>query len=131
MPLLCVDGIIRNSRGQVLLVKRRNDPLRNAWWVPGGRVLKGEPVERALRRKMREELGIRVGDLRCVGYSEAVNMRHPGIASEGDRLHSLSIVFETQYEAGSVTLDSQSSDWRYFDRLPARFRIQPFATLEV
>jgi colanic acid biosynthesis protein WcaH len=127
MPLLCVDGIIRNSSGQVVLVKRNNEPLRNVWWVPGGRVLKGETLERAFRRKMREELGIKVGGLRCLGYSEAVNMRHRGIRAYGGRLHSISIVFESRLEGTEVTLDSQSSEWGYFDRLPARFRIQSFA----
>jgi len=47
MPLLCVDAVLRNASGQVLLVKRNNEPLKNRWWVPGGRVLKGETVRQA------------------------------------------------------------------------------------
>ena len=126
MPLLCVDGVIRNSSNQVLLVKRVNEPLKNTWWVPGGRVLKGESLERAFRRKMHEELGIRVDNARCLGYCEAVNVRHVGIAAEGGRLHTLSIVFETRVEVARVTLDSQSSDWGFFEELPTRFKIHRF-----
>ena len=126
MPLLCVDGVIRNSRNEVLLVKRNNEPMRNRWWVPGGRVLKGETLERAFRRKMREELGVRVGELRRVGYFEAVKMPHPGIATHGGRLHAISIIFETRMDATEVALDSQSSDWGYFEKLPAQFKIQSF-----
>ena len=126
MPLLCVDGVIRNSAGQALLVKRSNEPLRNRWWVPGGRVLKGETLERAFRRKMHEELGIRVKDFHCVGYFEAVDMRHREINSHGGKLHSLSIVFESHINNADVTLDSQSSDWGYFEKLPARFNLRPF-----
>ena len=126
MPLLCVDGVIRNSRGEVLLVKRNNEPLKNRWWVPGGRVLKGETLERAFRRKMREELGVRVGALRRLGYFEAAKMPHPGIGAYGGRLHSVSIIFEAHMDLTEVALDSQSSDWGYFEQLPAQFKIQSF-----
>jgi colanic acid biosynthesis protein WcaH len=126
MPLLCVDAVIKNSAGKVLLVKRKNEPLKNYWWVPGGRVLKGETLDQTFHRKMREELGIRVKQLRCVGYYEAVNMPHVGIAAHGGRLHSLSIVFEARCDANEVSLDSQSSDWGYFDKLPLRFKVRPF-----
>jgi len=126
MPLLCVDGVIRNPSGQILLVKRRNEPLKNSWWVPGGRVLKGESVDRAFRRKMLEELGIRVRKFLCIGYCEASSVRHLGIESEGGRLHTLSIVLETRFESTNVILDSQSSDWGFFDKLPTRFVIRTF-----
>lgn len=126
MPLLCVDGVIRNSADQVLLVKRSNEPLKGRWWVPGGRVLKGESLEKAFRRKMREELGVRIRDLRCIGYFEATRMRHRELGARGGRLHSLSIVFEARTDVTGVTLDSQSSDWGYFAKLPSQFKIQAF-----
>jgi GDP-mannose mannosyl hydrolase len=127
MPLLCVDGVLRDSSGRVLLVKRSNEPLKNHWWVPGGRVLKGETLQRAFRRKMHEELGLRVKKMHCLGYYEAVDMHHGGIDSNGGRLHSVSVVFESVVDGANVTLDSQSSDWGYFKQLPTRFKIQAFA----
>ena len=126
MPLLCVDAVIRNSAGKVLLVKRKNEPLKNHWWVPGGRVLKGESIERAFRRKMREELGVRLGKVRCIGYYEAVDMRHAGLREHGGRLHSFSMVFEALLDATNIVLDSQSTDWGYFEKLPTRFAVQHF-----
>ena len=63
MPVLCVDCIIVNEKGQYLLLKRMGEPLKGEWWTPGGRVLKGEKLENAVRRKIGEELGIQLKNL--------------------------------------------------------------------
>lgn len=57
MPLACVDVAIVD-RGSVLLVKRKDAPARGEWWVPGGRVWKGEMLRETAARKAREEVGI-------------------------------------------------------------------------
>jgi colanic acid biosynthesis protein WcaH len=57
MPIPCVDiAIVAN--GSVLLVRRKDAPAQGQWWVPGGRVLKGEMMKEAAMRKAREEVGI-------------------------------------------------------------------------
>jgi len=120
VPILCVDGIIVNRRGQVLLVKRKNEPFRNRWWVPGGRVLKGETLEQAFRRKMREELGIAVKVLAPVGYYEGRHARGPGKVRGG--VHAVSVVFRAAPRSLRIRLDGQSAAWGFFDRLPGPLR---------
>ncbi len=57
IPIPCVDiAIVQN--GRVLLVKRKDAPAKGAWWVPGGRVLKGEMMKETAARKAKEEVGI-------------------------------------------------------------------------
>ncbi len=57
MPLACVDvAIVAN--GAVLLVLRDDKPAQGEWWVPGGRVLKGEMMRQTAARKALEEVGI-------------------------------------------------------------------------
>jgi 8-oxo-dGTP pyrophosphatase MutT (NUDIX family) len=57
VPITCIDvAIVAN--GAVLLVKRKDAPARGKWWVPGGRVYKGEMMKDAAIRKCREEVGI-------------------------------------------------------------------------
>ena len=57
VPIACVDiAIIAN--GSILLVKRKDAPAMGQWWVPGGRVLKGEMMVDTAKRKAREEVGI-------------------------------------------------------------------------
>jgi colanic acid biosynthesis protein WcaH len=57
MPLACVDIAIVHQ-GAVLLVKREDAPARGQWWVPGGRVWKGETMRETAARKAREEVGL-------------------------------------------------------------------------
>ena len=119
VPVLCVDGIILNDRGQFLLVKRKNAPMLGEWWVPGGRVLKGETLETAFRRKMREELGVDVKILMSLGYFEVQHDDDPRGGPDG--VHQVSIVFAAAPLGLDVTLDAQSSEWGFFDHLPERF----------
>ena len=57
MPIACVDiAIVRD--GSVLLVKRKDAPARGSWWLPGGRVKKGETMRQAAARKAEEEVGL-------------------------------------------------------------------------
>ena len=41
-PLVSLDFIVENSRGEFLLGKRTNRPAQGYWFVPGGRVQKDE-----------------------------------------------------------------------------------------
>lgn len=54
--IVAVMGIVRNSAGEILLVKSP----RRGWEPPGGQVENGEDVLTALRREILEESGIEV-----------------------------------------------------------------------
>jgi len=57
-PLISIDLIIRNSQGEYLLGYRNNKPAQGYWFVPGGRILKGEYKRDAFARLVQNELGI-------------------------------------------------------------------------
>ncbi len=59
-PLISIDLIIRNDLNQILLGLRTNEPAKSFWFVPGGRILKNEPIAEAFERIAGEELGISV-----------------------------------------------------------------------
>jgi 8-oxo-dGTP pyrophosphatase MutT (NUDIX family) len=52
---LGVLGIVLDDEGRVLLVEQT---YRSGWYLPGGGVRKKEPLDAALRRELREEVGI-------------------------------------------------------------------------
>jgi ADP-ribose pyrophosphatase YjhB (NUDIX family) len=55
-----VGGLVYDAEGRLLLIRRRNEPGRGLWSVPGGRVEQGEDDAAALVREMREETGLDV-----------------------------------------------------------------------
>ncbi|MBA3905742.1 MAG: NUDIX domain-containing protein [Pseudonocardiales bacterium] len=54
----CVGGLAYDDDGRILLVRRRNEPGRGLWSVPGGRVEPGETDTQAVIREMEEETGL-------------------------------------------------------------------------
>ena len=57
-PLVSVDLIIRNPSEMVLLGKRTNRPAKGYWFVPGGRIIKNETINQALKRISKVEVGL-------------------------------------------------------------------------
>lgn len=56
-PLVSIDFIIKYN-DMFLLGKRNNEPAKNYYFVPGGRIFKNEKLEEACKRLSKKELGI-------------------------------------------------------------------------
>jgi colanic acid biosynthesis protein WcaH len=123
IPIPCVDVVIKD-KGKFLLVKREREPLKGRWWVPGGRVLKGEAITTAVKRKMKEELGINVKVLEPLGYYEKHFKKNEFGLESG--IHTVSIVVLAKPLSSKIKLDNQSSAWRFSKSLPRDFKIKPF-----
>ena len=63
MPIMCVDIVLKTNNKQFLMVKRNTDPAIDKWWLVGGRVLKNESLEQAVKRKTLEEIGITISEV--------------------------------------------------------------------
>lgn len=59
-PLVSIDLLLEDPSGRLLVGMRSNEPARGFWFVPGGRVRKGERLHEALRRIAEVELGLAV-----------------------------------------------------------------------
>lgn len=59
-PLISIDLIVENERGEFLLGKRTNRPAQGFWFVPGGRVQKDERLSDAFERLTLAELGLQL-----------------------------------------------------------------------
>ena len=58
---------IVERQGEILMVRRALEPGIGLWSIPGGYVDRGEVVEQAAAREVREETGLRVEVERLVG----------------------------------------------------------------
>ncbi|HXG78637.1 MAG TPA: NUDIX hydrolase [Methyloceanibacter sp.] len=105
-PLLTTDCVIWDARGRILLIRRKNEPFKGAYALPGGFVDVGETVEEACRREVREETGLEVGSLRLVGvYSDP--KRDP-------RGHTVSVAYMTVLARAPMPQpgsDAQAVEW--------------------
>jgi 8-oxo-dGTP diphosphatase len=60
-PLLTVDIIIftvENNTLRILLTKRKDEPFRDVWALPGGFLLQGETTETGAKRILKEKAGV-------------------------------------------------------------------------
>jgi mutator protein MutT len=53
-------GVVVVCDGKILLEKRKNEPGKGKWSVPGGLVELGESVEQTVTREVKEETGLEV-----------------------------------------------------------------------
>lgn len=89
-PRICVDLLVKNSKGEVLLTKRTIEPYINHWHFPGGRIKFRESIQGALSRICLGELGVDINKmgvtslLGCCEYPDEVQKEQPR--------HSISLV---------------------------------------
>lgn len=108
-PSVTVDIIINVNEG-IVLVKRKNDPFKGEWAIPGGFVEYGEKVEDAARREAKEETGLDVELKDLIGvYSE------PGRDPRG---HVVSICFVAVKKGGDLHADTDAADVKVFKEVP-------------
>lgn len=113
-PLVSVDLIVRDPQGRVLVGWRVNRPARDAWFVPGGRVYKGERLGDAFRRITAAELGAAraIGEARPLGAFEHLYddnaLDAPGVST-----HYVVLAYELTVGDGLAPPDAQHSRYRW------------------
>lgn len=112
LPIACVDVAIV-SKGSILLVKRNDAPVKDEWWLPGGRVLKYETMRVTAKRKALEEVGLDCHIGPIIHTAETIFQDGPMEIP----VHSINSCFML-YPVDStseVKLDSHHSDFGWFD----------------
>ncbi len=110
MPVPCVDLLITDKQGKVLLVKRKNEPAKGQWWFPGGRVYFGETRQAAAIRKLKEECGLVAEEVTEIGTYDVI-LDMPNMKG---RSHGITTLFHIRIpKHKSLSLDHQSEDGRW------------------
>ena len=118
-PLVSIDLICHNPRGEVLLGWRRNQPAQGSWFVPGGRIRKDERVGEALRRIAAVELGLDGDSLPPVAFLRAWEHLYPDnfAGAPGISTHYVVLAYRLQLDdaqARALVPDEQHGELRWF-----------------
>lgn len=103
---------IRDGEGCVLLLRRSDGD--NLWGFPGGMIEPGEGAVDALKREVREEIGLEIEPVMLIGTytSPEYAFTYPN----GDQVQPVTLFFECQVVDGELRPDLEEiMEARYFD----------------
>jgi 8-oxo-dGTP diphosphatase len=105
-PKLTTDGAILEDN-KILLIKRKNEPFKGKWALPGGFIEYGEKVEDAVVREVFEETGIKTAIKDLIGiYSDP--KRDP-------RGHVITVVYLLNMKGGVLKAEDDAADAKFFN----------------
>ncbi len=116
---VAVDAIVFGYSKEIgvtaLLIKRKYEPFKGSWALPGGFVNTEESLEDAVERELREETGVRINYLEQL-YTFGKPGRDPR-----RRIVSVAyfgIVKASQFKKLKATTDAEEAEWFKIKHLP-------------
>jgi 8-oxo-dGTP diphosphatase len=106
IPKITVDGIVKKE-DEIVLIKRKNNPFKNSWALPGGYIEYNERIEDAVVREVFEETGLITEIINLIGVYSDPN-RDP-------RGHTISIIYELKIIKGKLESGDDASDVKFFN----------------
>lgn len=99
---------------QILLIKRKNDPFKDCWALPGGFVDENEDLEQAAIRELIEETQVKVSHLEQIGAF--------GKPYRDPRGHMVSIAYFGKVATNTIAIaadDAKEIGWFSVTNLPS------------
>ena len=120
-PISIVAGVIRDSQGRLLTVRKQGT---TAFMLPGGKRDPGEDDVTALARELAEELGCFLVESRALGVFTAPAANEPYTQVEGAIYHATI--------RGEVTAQAEIAELLWIDpQAPATVRLAPLLETQV
>jgi len=113
-PIVGVGAVI-TCNGKILLEKRKYDPGRGKWSIPGGLIELGESVEQTVVREVLEETGLEVGSPRHIDVVDNVVKDDNGDV----KYHFIILDYFVKLRGGTLKAASDAEDlkWVSFDEV--------------
>jgi len=109
-----VFGYDQEQGVSVLLIKRKNEPFKKMWALPGGLVLNGESLDHAVARELKEEAGIDVNYLEQL-YSFGSPERDP--RNQVISISYFGLVRPKDFHVSAQT-DAEDVEWFSIKKIP-------------
>lgn len=124
-PLVGVGGVVIH-RKRVLLIRRKREPLKGEWSIPGGLVELGEELHQAVRRELKEETGLEVEPLEIMAVFDRI-MRVPRGPARV-QYHFVIVDYACRWKRGRISPSSDVVDARWVRREDlAQYCLTPLA----
>jgi ADP-ribose pyrophosphatase YjhB (NUDIX family) len=107
MPIPTVDAITTYKK-KFLLLLRNNSPVKDNWWLPGGRIMRNENFDMAVLRQLYEETDLKGWIKRRVGV---INQIFPEV-------HTISIYYHVEVDDDEVILNEEHREYRWVLEVP-------------
>lgn len=122
----CLDCLVvrynpTTQRKEALLVQRATEPVKGVWWLPGGRLLKGETFFDAAIRKTRGETGLtQVKPIQVLGFWNTFfpTSHWDNKDSQGTQTVQPIVLVELEEPGADVKLDETSEKYRWIPLCP-------------
>jgi 8-oxo-dGTP diphosphatase len=108
-PVVGVGAVIWNDRGEIVLIRRGQEPRLGEWSIPGGRLEWGESVRDAIVREVREETRL---EAKIAGLIDVVDSVTRDASGEIVR-HYVLIDFLMQCVSGTLRAGSDAAEARW------------------
>eukprot|EP00128_Syssomonas_multiformis_P007916 Colp12_sorted_trinity150504_noHs@12520 len=118
MPIVCIDVVARRPDGKILLILRDNEPLKGVFFLPGGRMLRGETFFQAAERKLKEETGVVAKAIQVLDVRNTFFTHSEWQTRIGTQTVNLIVLLELNAEQ-SVQLDGLHSAHKWVDEAEA------------
>jgi 8-oxo-dGTP pyrophosphatase MutT (NUDIX family) len=103
----CVGVLIYNKEDKIFLMM---SPKWRGWIVPGGEIKKDETEEEALRREIKEELGIEINNILKLGEK----IKHPSSDFKDNKVKFVFIDFFAKTLQTKIIPNEEISDYNWF-----------------
>ena len=128
--ICCVDVVVvrRNAatgKKECVLVERSTEPVKGYWWWPGGRLLKGETIFAAAKRKAQQETGLNnVKPIQILGFWNTLfpTSAWDNETDKGTQTVNAIVLVELDDKGADVVLDETSERWRWIGLDPQKAR---------
>ena len=114
MPIFCGDFLIFAEK-KYLLIKRKVQPVKDVYWVIGGRLRHNETMTQLAERVMMQEIGISFTDFKIIGFS---NYFFPDVP-DARATHTPTLLHIVPVEKMfEPKIDNRHTDYIWSDTLP-------------
>ena len=107
-PIIGVGAVIV-CNGKILLEKRKSEPGRGKWTVPGGLVELGESAEQTVMREVREETNLEVEDPKLIDIVNSITLDENGKI----KYHFVIVDYFVKLKGGTLKAADDAAELRW------------------